>query len=50
MTAKILVVDDEPDLRDLVTQKFRRQIRDGSLAFGFAGDGVEALAFLESEP
>ena len=50
MTAKILVVDDEPDLQDLVTQKFRRQIRDGSLAFGFAGDGVEALAFLEAHP
>ena len=46
MTAKILVVDDEPDLEDLVTQKFRRQIKDGSIAFGFARDGVEALAFL----
>ena len=44
MTAKILVVDDEPDLEDLVTQKFRRQIRDGAFAFGFARDGVEALA------
>jgi adenylate cyclase len=50
MTAKILVVDDEPDLEDLVTQKFRRQIRDGSLSFGFARDGVEALAFLEANP
>ena len=48
MTAKILVVDDEPDLEDLVSQKFRRQIKDGSLAFGFARDGVEALAFLEA--
>jgi adenylate cyclase len=48
MTAKILVVDDEPDLEDLVTQKFRRQIKDGSLTFGFARDGVEALAFLET--
>jgi adenylate cyclase len=46
MTAKILVVDDEPDLEDLVRQKFRRQIKDGSIAFGFARDGVEALAFL----
>ena len=46
MTAKILVVDDEPDLEVLVTQKFRRQIKDGSIAFGFARDGVEALAFL----
>src|SRR5208282_1588446 len=46
MTAKILVVDDEPDVEDLVRQKFRRQIKDGSIAFGFARDGVEALAFL----
>jgi adenylate cyclase len=45
-----LVVDDEPDLEDLVRQKFRRQIRDGSLAFGFAHDGVEALAFLAANP
>ena len=46
MTAKILVVDDEPDLEDLIRQKFRRQIKDGAIAFGFARDGVEALAFL----
>ena len=32
MTAKILVVDDEPDVEDLVKQKFRRQIKDGSIA------------------
>ncbi len=50
MTAKILVVDDEPDLEDLVTQKFRRQIKEGSIAFGFARDGVEALAFLAENP
>src|SRR6516164_10086330 len=48
MTTKILVVDDEPDLEDLVTQKFRRHIKDGAIAFAFARDGVEALAFLES--
>ena len=46
MTAKILVVDDEPDLEDLVRQKFRRQIKDGSIEFGFARDGVEALTLL----
>ncbi len=46
MTAKILVVDDEPDLEDLITQKFRRQIKAGSIAFGFARDGVEALNVL----
>ena len=48
MTARILVVDDEPDLEALVVQKFRRQIRDGTVSFLFAHDGVEALAVLES--
>ena len=43
MTDTILVVDDEPDLEDLVRQKFRRQIRDGAFVFHFARDGVEAL-------
>jgi len=43
MKPNILVVDDEPDLEDLVTQKFRRQFRDGAIAFGFARDSVEAF-------
>ena len=47
MTARILVVDDEPDVEALVVQKFRHQIRDGVLAFLFARDGVEALKLLE---
>lgn len=46
MTAHILVVDDEPDLEALVSQKFRHQIRDGRVDFLFAHDGVEALAML----
>ena len=50
MTATILVVDDEPDLEVLVTQKFRRQIRDGAISFVFARDGVEALQSLEAHP
>jgi class 3 adenylate cyclase len=50
MTATILVVDDEPDLEALVTQKFRRQIRDGAISFVFARDGVEALQSLEARP
>jgi len=33
MTARILVVDDEPDLETLIQQKFRHQIRDGGVAF-----------------
>jgi adenylate cyclase len=48
MTAHILVVDDEPDLEALVLQKFRHQIRDGTIAFLFARDGVEALAALKA--
>jgi adenylate cyclase len=48
MTARILVVDDEPDLEELIQQKFRRQIRDGAVNFLFARDGVEALTVLEA--
>ena len=50
MTATILVVDDEPDLEALVLQKFRRQIRDGTVSFLFAHDGIEALASIEAHP
>jgi class 3 adenylate cyclase len=50
MTATILVVDDEPDLEALMLQKFRRQIRDGAVAFVFAHDGIEALASIEQHP
>jgi adenylate cyclase len=50
MTARILVVDDEPDLEELIKQKFRHQVRDGTIAFGFARDGVEALAALAESP
>jgi len=50
MTDTILVVDDEPDLEDLVRQKFRRQIRDGTFAFVFARDGVEALERVAERP
>ena len=48
MTARILVVDDEPDLEALILQKFRHQIRDGAVSFLFARDGVEALAVLKA--
>jgi adenylate cyclase len=46
LSARILVVDDEPDLEALIVQKFRKQIREGELAFLFAHDGVEALSAL----
>ena len=50
MAAKILAVDDEPDLELLLTQRFRRQIREGEFAFRFARDGQEALTVLAAEP
>ena len=43
---KILVVDDEPDLRPLVLQRMRRDIRRGRYEFFFAGDGIEAIGVL----
>jgi adenylate cyclase len=49
MPAKILVVDDEPDLELLVRQKFRRQIGDNAYSFLFARDGVEALAAIDAD-
>ena len=48
MTAQILVVDDEPDMKALVLQKFRHQIGVGAINFLFASDGIEALAMLEA--
>lgn len=41
--AKILVVDDEPDLEMLIKQRFRKQIRDRQYEFTFAANGFEAL-------
>jgi DNA-binding NtrC family response regulator len=49
MPAKILVVDDEPDLELLIRQRFRRHIRDQEWHFVFAHNGVEALALLRSD-
>jgi signal transduction histidine kinase len=41
--ARILVVDDEPDLESLIRQRFRQQIRNGQYEFEFALNGREAL-------
>ena len=49
MPAKILVVDDEPDLEVLIRQKFRRQIRQQELHFEFARNGVTALEMLRTQ-
>ena len=49
MPARILVVDDEPDLELLVRQKFRRQVRQQEFDLAFARNGDEALSLLEAD-
>jgi adenylate cyclase len=48
--ARILAVDDEPDFELLVSQRFRKQIREGEFSFAFAGNGEDALAKLDADP
>lgn len=48
--AKILVVDDEPDVQVLFRARFRRELRRGELDLTFAGDGVEALDRVMEDP
>ncbi len=43
MLSKILIVDDEPDLEELIRQKFRRKIASGEYQFEFAHNGIQAL-------
>ena len=50
MPAKILFVDDEPDLESLICQKFRKKIRTGEYQVFFAHNGVEALSTLREQP
>jgi len=47
---KILIVDDEQDIRILFEQRFRREIREGLHTFSFCYSGEEALAFLQECP
>lgn len=47
---KILVVDDEEDVKSLFEQKFRREIRNQQFEFSFAFSGEEALHYLEQHP
>jgi CheY-like chemotaxis protein len=47
---KILVVDDEEDIRALFEQRFRREIREGALSFAFCYSGEEALTYLKEYP
>jgi len=49
MTAKILVVDDEPLLEYVILQLFRHQISTKELEFEFAINGVQALNKLQAD-
>ena len=44
---KILVVDDEMDVKILFEQRFRREIKSGEMEFAFAFSGEEALAYMQ---
>ena len=44
---KILVVDDETDVKVLFEQHFRKEIRGRQMEFMFAFSGIEALNYLE---
>jgi len=48
MISLIMVVDDEPDLEVLITQKYRRKIRNNEIEFIFARNGVDALEKLQN--
>ena len=43
---KILVVDDEQDIKTLFEQRFRREIREGKFEFSFRYSGEDALIYL----
>jgi signal transduction histidine kinase/AraC-like DNA-binding protein len=50
MATKILVVDDEEDVADLLGQRFRHKIKDGTYDFRFAESGQQALTLMQNEP
>ncbi len=47
---KVLIIDDEPLLKNLIDQKFKFQIKNNQLQFLYAYNGLEALTLLEANP
>ena len=43
---KVMVVDDERDIEFLFRQRFRKELKDGTVEFYFAFSGEEALTHL----
>ena len=48
MSVSILVVDDEPDVAELFRQRFRREVRTGTIRLHFAQSGEAALEQLSN--
>jgi CheY-like chemotaxis protein len=46
---KVLVVDDETDMKTLFEQRFRKEIKSGEMDFVFASSGNEALDYLNRQ-
>jgi two-component system, chemotaxis family, chemotaxis protein CheY len=46
---KVLVVDDEADMKTLFEQRFRKEIKSGEMDFVFANSGNEALDYLRRQ-
>ncbi|EYF00220.1 protein kinase domain-containing protein [Chondromyces apiculatus] len=49
-TTQILVIDDEPDVKMLIEQRFKQQIKRNVYQFTFATDGLGALEELRRNP
>jgi len=47
--AKVLLVDDEPDMQILVRQKFKKSLAEGKFELSFAENGLQALEILNSQ-
>ena len=45
---KILVVDDEVDVKELFLQRFRKEIKDGEMQFAFARSGEDAIKYMQA--
>lgn len=45
---KVLVVDDELDMKMLFEQRFRKEIREHQIDFAFANSGEQALEYLNN--
>jgi len=49
MSHRILIVDDEPDLEQLIRQRFRKQVKKNEYEFVAAFNGLEALNILQED-